>query len=37
VLDLPFDEVMSLVAAGRIPDAKTILLLYHLALTVFRA
>ncbi|WP_106751789.1 NUDIX domain-containing protein [Pannonibacter carbonis] len=37
VLDLPFDEVMGLVAAGRIPDAKTILLLYHLALTVFRA
>ncbi|WP_051105315.1 NUDIX domain-containing protein [Pannonibacter phragmitetus] len=36
VLDLAFDEAFAMVRDGRICDGKTILLLYHLALTVFR-
>ena len=32
VLELPFDEAMAMVADGRIRDAKTIMLLQHLAL-----
>ncbi len=36
VLDLAFDEAFAMVRDGRICDGKTILLLYHLALTVFQ-
>ncbi|CUA98069.1 NUDIX domain-containing protein [Pannonibacter indicus] len=36
VLDLAFDEAFAMVRDGRICDGKTILLLDHLALTVFR-
>lgn len=36
VLDLAFDEAMAMIRDGRICDGKTILLLYHLALTVFK-
>ncbi len=36
VLELPFAEAMAMVASGEICDAKTIMLLQHLALTVFR-
>jgi nudix-type nucleoside diphosphatase (YffH/AdpP family) len=35
VLELPFAEAMAMVASGAICDAKTILLLQHLALHVF--
>ncbi len=35
VLELPFDEAMAMVAAGRIRDAKTIMLLQHAALHLF--
>jgi nudix-type nucleoside diphosphatase (YffH/AdpP family) len=35
VLELPFAEAMAMVGRGEIVDAKTILLLQHLALTVF--
>jgi len=37
VLELSFDEALAMVVDGRIRDAKTIMLLQHLALTVFRA
>ncbi len=36
VLELPFDEAMEMVASGEIHDAKTIILLQHAALTIFR-
>jgi nudix-type nucleoside diphosphatase (YffH/AdpP family) len=36
VLELPFAEAMAMAAKGEICDAKTIMLLQHLALTVFR-
>jgi len=36
VLEVPFAEAMAMVATGDICDAKTILLLQHLALSVFR-
>ncbi len=36
VLDLPFDEAMAMAGDGRIVDAKTIMLLQHAALTLFR-
>lgn len=35
VLELAFDEAMAMIADGRIQDAKTILLLQHLALSIF--
>jgi nudix-type nucleoside diphosphatase (YffH/AdpP family) len=35
VLELGFDEAMAMVASGAIQDAKTIILLQHLAMTVF--
>lgn len=37
VLELPFDAAMAMVASGEIRDAKTIMLLQHAALTIFRA
>ena len=36
VLELPFDEAMAMVDAGRIADAKTIMLLQYAALRLFR-
>ena len=36
VLETTIDEAMAMVADGRIRDAKTIMLLQHLALTVFK-
>ena len=36
VLETTIDEAMAMVADGRIRDAKTIMLLKHLALTVFK-
>ena len=36
VLELPFDEAFAMIGDGRIRDAKTIMLLQHAALTVFR-
>lgn len=36
VLELPFDQALAMIADGRIADAKTIMLLQHLALHVFR-
>lgn len=36
VIELPFDEAMAMVADGRIRDAKTVMLLQHAALGVFR-
>ena len=36
VLELAIDEALAMVADGRIRDAKTIMLLQHAALTVFR-
>ena len=36
VLELSIDEALAMVADGRIRDAKTIMLLQHAALTVFR-
>jgi nudix-type nucleoside diphosphatase (YffH/AdpP family) len=35
VLELPFDDAMAMIRDGRIRDAKTIILLQHLALTAF--
>jgi nudix-type nucleoside diphosphatase (YffH/AdpP family) len=35
VLELAFDEALAMIADGRIRDAKTIMLLQHLALTAF--
>ena len=37
VLEPGIDEALAMIADGRIRDAKTIMLLQHLALTVFRA
>ena len=37
VLEPTLDEALAMIADGRIRDAKTIMLLQHLALTVFRA
>ena len=37
VLEPTIDEALAMIADGRIRDAKTIMLLQHLALTVFRA
>ena len=37
VLELSIDEAMAMISDGRIRDAKTIMLLQHLALTVFRS
>jgi nudix-type nucleoside diphosphatase (YffH/AdpP family) len=37
VLEVPFDRAMAMVASGEIRDAKTIMLLQHAALTIFRA
>lgn len=36
VLELSIDEALAMIAEGRIQDAKTIMLLQHLALAVFR-
>jgi hypothetical protein len=36
VLEPTVDEALAMIADGRIRDAKTIMLLQHLALTVFR-
>ncbi len=36
VLEVPFDEAMAMIADGRIKDAKTIMLLQHAALTLFK-
>ena len=36
VLELPFDEAFAMIGDGRIRDAKTIMLLQHVALTLFR-
>jgi nudix-type nucleoside diphosphatase (YffH/AdpP family) len=36
VLEPTIDEALAMIADGRIRDAKTIMLLLHLALTVFR-
>jgi nudix-type nucleoside diphosphatase (YffH/AdpP family) len=36
VMEMPFLEAYAMIAAGRIVDAKTILLLQHAALTVFK-
>ncbi|MBA4012848.1 MAG: GDP-mannose pyrophosphatase [Phenylobacterium sp.] len=37
VLELPFDDAMAMIASGEIADAKTIMLLQHAALNIFRA
>ena len=37
VLELPFDQAMTMIETGEIADAKTILLLQYAALNVFRA
>lgn len=37
VLEVPFDEAMAMIAHGAIRDAKTIMLLQHAALTIFKA
>jgi nudix-type nucleoside diphosphatase (YffH/AdpP family) len=36
VLELPFDDALAMIADGRIIDAKTIMLLQHAALRIFR-
>ncbi|OYX97790.1 MAG: GDP-mannose pyrophosphatase, partial [Caulobacter sp. 35-67-4] len=36
VLELSIDEALAMIADGRIRDAKTIMLLQHLALSVLR-
>ena len=36
VLELSFDEALAMIANGRIVDAKTIMLLQHAALHIFR-
>lgn len=36
VFEVGFDEAMAMIADGRIRDAKTIMLLQHAALTIFR-
>lgn len=36
ILELPFDEAMAMIASGEICDAKTIMLLQHAALHIFR-
>jgi nudix-type nucleoside diphosphatase (YffH/AdpP family) len=36
VLELPFDEAMTMIGDGRIADAKTILLLQYAAINIFR-
>jgi nudix-type nucleoside diphosphatase (YffH/AdpP family) len=36
VLEVPFDEAMTMISDGRIMDAKTIMLLQHAAMSVFR-
>jgi hypothetical protein len=36
VLELALDEALAMVADGRIRDAKTIMLLQHAALNLFR-
>ena len=37
VLELPFDQAMTMIETGEIADAKTIILLQYAALNVFRA
>ncbi|HWU13632.1 MAG TPA: NUDIX domain-containing protein [Caulobacter sp.] len=37
VLELPLDEALAMIADGRIRDAKTIMLLQHAALNLFKA
>ena len=37
VLELPLDKALAMIATGEIIDAKTIILLQHLAMTVFGA
>ena len=37
VLELPFDEAYAMIGDGRIRDAKTIMLLQHAALEIFRS
>lgn len=37
VLELPFDEALAMIGDGRIRDGKTVLLLQHAALEIFRA
>ncbi len=36
VLELPIDQALTMIADGRIVDAKTIMLLQYAALNVFR-
>lgn len=36
VLELPIDKALAMIADGRIVDAKTIMLLQHVALNIFR-
>jgi nudix-type nucleoside diphosphatase (YffH/AdpP family) len=36
VIELPIDEVLAMIASGRIVDAKTIMLLQYAALNIFR-
>ena len=36
VLELPFDEALAMMADGRICDAKTIILLQHAQLHIFK-
>jgi nudix-type nucleoside diphosphatase (YffH/AdpP family) len=36
VVELPFDDALAMIADGRIIDAKTIMLLQHAALRIFR-
>jgi hypothetical protein len=36
VMELPIDEALAMIADGRIADAKTIMLLQHAALHIFR-
>jgi 8-oxo-dGTP pyrophosphatase MutT (NUDIX family) len=36
VLELPFDQAMTMIDDGRIADAKTILLLQYAAMNIFR-
>jgi nudix-type nucleoside diphosphatase (YffH/AdpP family) len=36
VLEVPFDEAMAMIADGRIRDAKSIMLLQHAALNIFK-
>jgi hypothetical protein len=36
VLELPIDSALAMISDGRIADAKTIMLLQHAALNIFR-